>query len=540
MQAIYGIKKLIGIKILFKKNGNLKSQDKKEGLQRDLSPVDNQAGDIEDDESSASGISKSIETKLIHKSTPEVKQIFELQEAKDTKMHDDSNSQDKKVGLQRLFSAVDISSDIEDDVSSISSSIESVEAESMNKSTQEEKYIFELKDVLEKTSCQPMSDSFLFTYGYFSTPMPYSLANTEDCFSTSMSGALALRADCSFAELAQKAKDAIRRGIRPIKVPERSSGRYFLRDEQKKYIAVFKPKDEEPCPYFFGRKCLLRNQGYLSEAGAYLVDQKLKLGIVPETRVEAFACKRFHYSKVTKIKLAAKKAANSMIHNNSEDTHKFIFLPGKVGSMQLFIEGCKNAKHWLGKPEFTTLDDPVKQQFQEQFERLVILDYIIRNTDRTLESWLIRCEKEELQKNDEVYLNNFRIVKVEIFAIDNGLAFPFRDPDSLGGYHFQWAELPYAKKPFTQATIDAILPLVSKESFIQELRQDILDLFKLDKNFNIILYEKQMRVLRGQILNVQEALSKGKTPEELAEMRHLEKRKRSGHVESVNTEPRHF
>ncbi|KAK2707458.1 hypothetical protein QYM36_015226 [Artemia franciscana] len=539
MQAIYEIKKLIGIKILFKKRGNLNSQDKKEGLQKDLSAVDNQAGDIEDDESSISGISKSIETKSINKSTPGEKQIFELKEVKDT-THDNSNGQDKKVGLQRLFSAVDIASDIEDDVSSISSSIESVKAESMNKSTQEEKHIFELKDFLEKNRCTPMSNSLVFTYGYLSTPMPYSLAHTEDCSCTSMSGTLAFREDCSFAELAQKAKDAIRKGIRPIQVPKGSSGRYFLRDEQKKYVAIFKPKDEEPCPYFFRRKCLLRNQGYLSEAGAYLVDQKLGLGIVPETRVEAFACKRFHYSKITKIKSAAKKAANSMSQKDSEDRHKFIFLPDKVGSMQLFIEGCKEAKHWLGKPEFTTLDDPVKQRFQEQFERLVILDYIIRNTDRTPESLLIRCEKEELQKKEEDNSKYFKIVKVEIFAIDNGLAFPFKHPDSLGGYPFQWAELPYAKKPFSQATIDTILPLVSKESFIQELRQDILDLFKLDKNFDITLYEKQMRVLRGQILNVQEALSKGKTPEELTEMRHLEKRKCSGHVGSVNAEPGHI
>jgi len=64
---------------------------------------------------------------------------------------------------------------------------------------------------------------------------------------------------------------------------------------------VFKPKDEEPygqlnpkwtkwmqkmcCPCCFGRGCLILNQGYLSEAGASLVDQKLKLDIVPKTKV---------------------------------------------------------------------------------------------------------------------------------------------------------------------------------------------------------------------------------------------------------------
>ena len=74
---------------------------------------------------------------------------------------------------------------------------------------------------------------------------------------------------------------------------------YYL---QKK-IGVFKPKDEEPyghlnpkwtkwchkicCPCCFGRNCLIPNQGYLSEAGASLVDGKLGLHVVPKTKVRA-------------------------------------------------------------------------------------------------------------------------------------------------------------------------------------------------------------------------------------------------------------
>ena len=69
----------------------------------------------------------------------------------------------------------------------------------------------------------------------------------------------------------------------------------------QKTVGVFKPKDEEPygqlnpkwtkwmhklcCPCCFGRSCLVPNQGYLSEAGASVVDQKLLLNIVPKTKV---------------------------------------------------------------------------------------------------------------------------------------------------------------------------------------------------------------------------------------------------------------
>lgn len=69
-------------------------------------------------------------------------------------------------------------------------------------------------------------------------------------------------------------------------------------------ISVFKPKDEEPygalnpkwtkwmhkicCPCCFGRSCLVPNQGYLSEAGASIVDERLGLNIVPKTKVSCF------------------------------------------------------------------------------------------------------------------------------------------------------------------------------------------------------------------------------------------------------------
>lgn len=72
----------------------------------------------------------------------------------------------------------------------------------------------------------------------------------------------------------------------------------------QKIIGVFKPKNEEPygrlnpkwtkwmhklcCPCCFGRSCLIPNQGYLSEAGASLVDSKLSLKIVPKTKVNAY------------------------------------------------------------------------------------------------------------------------------------------------------------------------------------------------------------------------------------------------------------
>ena len=59
----------------------------------------------------------------------------------------------------------------------------------------------------------------------------------------------------------------------------------------------------------------------------------------------------------------------------------FDFINEKTGSFQLFVEGYKDADYWLRR--FDT-DEPlandVAKEFQFEFEKLVVLDYIIRNT----------------------------------------------------------------------------------------------------------------------------------------------------------------
>lgn len=69
-----------------------------------------------------------------------------------------------------------------------------------------------------------------------------------------------------------------------------------MRDINYQTIAVFKPKDEEPfapqnpkwpkyfqrmlCFCCFGRACLIPNNGYLSETGASLIDEKLQVQLI--------------------------------------------------------------------------------------------------------------------------------------------------------------------------------------------------------------------------------------------------------------------
>lgn len=80
----------------------------------------------------------------------------------------------------------------------------------------------------------------------------------------------------------------------------------------------------------------------------------------------------------------------------------------------------------------------------------MVLDYIIRNTDRNNDNWLVKHIKkseeskgdansqnkeqieEEMKKDvDEILTWNNKEIQnlIKIAAIDNGLAFPFKHPD---------------------------------------------------------------------------------------------------------------
>ncbi|XP_054437980.1 phosphatidylinositol 4-kinase type 2-beta [Pteronotus mesoamericanus] len=340
--------------------------------------------------------------------------------------------------------------------------------------------------------------------------------------------------DPGFADVILKAEQAIEFGVFPERISQGSSGSYFVKDPKRKIIGVFKPKSEEPygqlnpkwtkyvhkvcCPCCFGRGCLVPNQGYLSEAAASLVDEKLHLDIVPKTRVVWLVSETFNYSAIDRAKARGKKYALEKVPKVGRKFHR-IGLPPKIGSFQLFVEGYKEAEFWLRKFEADPLPENVRKQFQSQFERLVILDYIIRNTDRGNDNWLIRYEKQKHGTEiKEANCIDDKESLIKIAAIDNGLAFPFKHPDEWRAYPFHWAWLPQAKVPFSDETRNLILPYISDMNFVQDLCEDLYELFKIDKRFNKATFESQMSVMRGQILNLTQALRDGKSPVQLVQM----------------------
>ena len=54
----------------------------------------------------------------------------------------------------------------------------------------------------------------------------------------------------------------------------------------------------------------------------------------------------------------------------------------QAGSFQLFVNGYKDADYWLRRFDNEALPDSTAKKFQQLFEKLVVLDYIIRNTGK--------------------------------------------------------------------------------------------------------------------------------------------------------------
>lgn len=178
---------------------------------------------------------------------------------------------------------------------------------------------------------------------------------------------------------------------------------------------------------------LIPNLSYVSEAAAYVLDCQLGTHLVPYTDVLWLSSKSFHYPFWDRRNFYRKKKP----------------LPPKPGSFQVFLKGFKDAnvflrehpwpdqylsgfrandthrnkmKRWTescrsstsGSPndpdssddESQTLGDepssppqfkwtePLKQSFREELEKLVILDYIMRNTDRGLDNWMVKVDWE--------------------------------------------------------------------------------------------------------------------------------------------------
>eukprot|EP00045_Choanoeca_perplexa_P010688 m.109941 g.109941 ORF g.109941 m.109941 type:complete len:432 (+) comp15358_c0_seq1:172-1467(+) len=332
--------------------------------------------------------------------------------------------------------------------------------------------------------------------------------------------------DPAFVELIASVEEAIAAGVQPQLIVQGSSGSYFCRNKDNEIVGVFKPKDEEPygelnpkwgkwiqrnfCCCMYGRDCLLRNAGYLSEAGASLVDRCLELNVVPKTKVVRLTSTAFFYSRLARARAQAVQSASEHFPSTI-GRHLRQGLPPKTGSFQTFVKGFVDAAVFMRQHPLESLPENIQKQLQLLFERLVVLDYITRNTDRGNDNWLIRYLPPDAEARFEG--------SITIAAIDNGLSFPYKHPDNWRTYPYHWAWLPMAQRPFSPETVALVLPKIGDDDWVETLGDELYVLFSMDKGFSRKKYRQQMAVMRGQILNLRKALEKSLTPADLVQLR---------------------
>lgn len=422
-----------------------------------------------------------------------------------------------------------------------------------------------------------------------------------------------------FEAIVQAVKRAISEGIHPKMITKGSSGSYFARakvDGRVQTVAVFKPKDEEPYGRLnpkttkwlhrqfrwiipFGRACLIPNLSYISEAAASLLDRRLELYIVPRTELVSLSSPAFFYDWIDRT--AAKKGKP---------------LPEKIGSMQYFLHGYTDAseflrKHpWPGRAIADTFDDDthrkgnftkrclstvkiicgrtgddddqyedvegdelfdpsetnepgrpfywsqaLQQSFREELEKLVILDYLMLNTDRGADNYMIKyCEAPlerslvdvapsrsnrlempqmselrrtesaapspvmssspsmpSISKSESVPDLNKPYTKqphIHIAAIDNSLSFPWEHPHGWRSYTYGWLYLPVSiiGRPFGQKTRDHFLPLLTSKEWWEETTFQLRKLFAIDPDFHPKMFSRQLAVIKGQAWNIVQSL----------------------------------
>ncbi|KAB8235514.1 phosphatidyl inositol kinase [Aspergillus alliaceus] len=453
-------------------------------------------------------------------------------------------------------------------------------------------------------------------HSVFQPPNGVRPISVEELESDEIEGA-ARRAREEFEEVVESVRSAIRMGMQPRMISQGSSGSYFARNGEGKVVGVFKPKDEEPYasrnpkwtkwihrnlfPCFFGRACLIPNLSYVSEAAAYVLDSRLRTNLVPYTDIVWLSSKSFYYDFWDRRKAWMGKKP----------------LPPKAGSFQVFLKGYKDANLFLRdhpwpdqtntgfraedapkrkkrpwneacRPSGVQSDDEdeefengylqtpspreqsrerrfywtegLKQSFREELEKLVILDYIMRNTDRGLDNWMIKIDwnTEEVSivadppkpngaqhDDDDEHLPPARPVSVntertgtsplpyrrheamvavsrtgtplnssepqasiQIGAIDNSLSWPWKHPDAWRSFPFGWLFLPVSLigQPFSQKTRDHFLPLLTSTAWWSGTQMALRRVFAQDDDFKESMFARQVAVMKGQAWNVVETL----------------------------------
>ncbi|KAI5647122.1 hypothetical protein M9H77_33127 [Catharanthus roseus] len=232
------------------------------------------------------------------------------------------------------------------------------------------------------------------------------------------------------SNLVNSVLEGLERGNDPVRSSEGTGGAYFMLDASgKKYLAVFKPIDEEPMAVNNPRGLPLSvdgeglkkgtrvGEGALRECAAYILDH-------PKNGRRSFVGELKGFAGVPPT-FMVKCLHKGFNHPDGVKT--------KIGSLQMFVENEGSCED-MGPSAFPT----------EEVHKIAVLDMRMANADRHAGNILISKGGDGQTK---------------LIPIDHGYCLPETFEDCT----FDWLYWPQARKPFSSDTIEYIKSLDAEE-----------------------------------------------------------------------------
>lgn len=288
--------------------------------------------------------------------------------------------------------------------------------------------------------------------------------------------------------------EGLKMGKEPIRSTEGTGGAYFMQDSYgQRYVAVFKPIDEEPMaannprglPLSTNGEGLKKGtrvgEGAVREVAAYILDH-------PRAGPRSKSSNEKGFAGVPPTAMV------QCLHdgfNYSDDGYQYSCKKVKIGSLQMFVENSGSCED-MGPSAF-----PV-----EDVHRISVLDIRLANADRHAGNILVvRNEKRE----------------TFLVPIDHGYCLP----ESLEDCTFDWLYWPQAKQPYSPETI-AYINTLDAEADIDLLRSH---------GWN--LPEECARILRVSTMLLKKGAERGLTAFDIGSMMCRETIRKKSLVEKI-------
>lgn len=240
-------------------------------------------------------------------------------------------------------------------------------------------------------------------------------------------------------EMMKRVSDGLAVGKQPIRSSEGMGGTYFMQDGSgDKYVAIFKPIDEEPLaannpqrlPLSSNGEGLKRGtrvgEGALREVAAYLLDHPRS-----GPRVESSNASEIGFAGVQPTVMVRCLDGAFNHPEGFECSEEFV----KIGSLQIFVKNHGSCED-MGPRDF-----PV-----EEVHKIGVFDMRTANADRHAGNILMHREGGEEGR-------------VVLIPIDHGYCLPENFEDCT----FDWLYWPQVRQPFSQETLDYIKSLDAEQ-----------------------------------------------------------------------------